>query len=267
MRSGIIFLLIFILLVDVHAQDSIDKPIQIDSVARGIDVSDDVENFLEQGYYDNIPYVDSVPKIDTGYYSQIQQAFSGEEFDYDKTNIKEISFFKKLISRIGTWLSDLIPRGNYGQFSESFYYLLAAVGIALLVWITYRLLFSNKRLLAKDKKEPGEEGEVKFIEKNLMKVDLLPFIEKAKKVEDYALAIRYLNLLNIQLLAQKGLIKWKHTKTNTEFILEIQEAEIKREYISNVNIFNRIWYGGVSIDAKQYEENARYFFNFQRKWR
>ncbi|SJN43086.1 hypothetical protein FM107_12070 [Sphingobacterium sp. JB170] len=222
---------------------------------------------MEQGYYDAIPYVDSVPAIDSNYYQQVRDTFSGEEFDYEKTNIRDINFFKNIFSRISRWLANLLPIGRYGQFSESLSYVLAAVAIALLGWIFYRVIFSDKRLLAKDKKEHEQQDEIKFIEKNLMKVDLIPYIDKAKHEGDYALAIRYLNLLNTQLLAQKDFIKWKHTKTNDEFIREIQDAEIKVEFVRNVNIFNRIWYGGAPVDGQLYEEYVRYFFNFQKKWR
>lgn len=267
MRSGIIFLLLVFSVLNIHAQDSVDSPIQLDSLVNADAFSNDIEQFLTEGHYDAVPYVDSVPMVDSGYYAQIRNAFASEEFDYDKTNIQEVNFFKRFFNRIGKWFSDLMPMDSYGQFSESIYYLLSAIGIALLGWIVYRLIFTNKRLLARDKKEHGEEAEFKFVEKNLMKVDLVSYIDKAKTAQDYALAIRYLNLLNIQLLAQKDIIRWKHSKTNAELIEEIADAEVKQEYTRNVNIFNRIWYGAVTIDAEQYEEYARYFFNFQRKWR
>ncbi|NQD72503.1 hypothetical protein HP439_17380 [Sphingobacterium shayense] len=253
--------------MSIQGQDSIDNPIQLDSLVNTEAFSDETEIFLNEGHYDGVPYVDSVPRVDSGYYAQIQNAYAGEEFDYDKANIQEVNFFNRFFSRIAKWLSDLVPLDSYGQFSESVYYLLSAIGIALLGWIVYRLIFTNKRLLARDKKEHGEEAEFKFVEKNLMKIDLISYIDKAKTAQDYALAIRYLNLLNIQLLVQKDIVQWKYSKTNAELIAEITDAEVKREYIRNVNIFNRIWYGAVTIDGEQYEDYARYFFNFQRKWR
>jgi len=129
------------------------------------------------------------------------------------------------------------------------------------------VLFSGKRLLTKDKDDEDVSAEIKFVEKNLLDIDLASFIDKAQKEGDFALAIRYLNLMNIQLLAKRELIHWKHTKTHVELIEEIESEELKKDFGRNVNIYNRVWYGNLPVDKAKYEEYASYFLTFQSKWR
>src|SRR5690606_41074620 len=63
----------------------------------------------------------------------------------------------------------------------------------------------------------------------LMDIDVESYIENAKKEGDFALAIRYLNQLNIQLLAKRELIHWKYTKSHVELIEEIENEELRSE--------------------------------------
>src|SRR5690606_18632343 len=158
----------------VKAQDTIERTLPFDSLAEDMGYSGNSERYMDDRHYDRIPYVDSVYQVDSGYFEQTARTFSTREFDYDKTNITETGYLKTLRSKISAWISNLFPKQGFGEFSELFYYLLSAIGLAFLIWIIYRVIFTNRRLLVKDKKEQGEQSEVKFIEKNLMKIDLIP---------------------------------------------------------------------------------------------
>ncbi len=46
---------------------------------------------------------------------------------------------------------------------------------------------------------------------------------------------------------------------------ELKDDQLKKEFAGNVDILNRVWYGGMSLDDKKYEAFSHYFLNFQAK--
>lgn len=252
------------------AQDSIEPmpPVLEDSVtmAEPLPMGNWVD-YMEEGYYDTIPRIDQIPQVDTAVYTELIKRYQDPEYDYDRANPNQIGLFAKIWDRLARLLENLFPARQYFQFADLVYKVLAVAALVLFVWIIYRALFSGKRLFAKDKQEEELPDEVKFVEKNLLEVDLQSYIEKAQKDGDFALSIRYLNLLNIQLLAKRELIRWKYTKTHVELIEDIEEEELRRDFSRNVDIYNRVWYGNMVIDKARYEEYASYFLTFQSRWR
>ncbi|GHE40193.1 hypothetical protein GCM10017764_24230 [Sphingobacterium griseoflavum] len=224
------------------------------------------DDFLAEGYYDHVPLFTEIPDVDTTIFDRLSTAYQGEEFDYEHVREQRIGFFKKVFDRIGRWLGGLFPDGNYFKFSDLVYKILASLALVVLVWIIYRTIVSRQRLLSPDEEERAEADEIKFVERNLMDVDLPSYIAQAEKDQDFVKAIRYLNLLNIQLLARKGWIDWKHAKSHVELIAELTDETLKKEFAGTVHIFNRVWYGNTAIDAAQYGAFSSYFVNFQSKW-
>ena len=247
-----------------NAQDSIPDKILPDSLQA--EYPTEVVDFLAEGYYDHVPSFQNLPKVDTAEFEKLAAAYKTEEFDYDKENIERVSLFKRIFDRINRWFDQLFPATNTFQFSDLFYKLLAVLAIVVLIWILYRVVISRRRWLNPSDEKEEDLDEIKFVEKNLLDLDLTSYIDQAKKEGDFVRAIRYLNLLNIQLLAKKGLIDWKHSKSHVELIDELQEEQLKKEFAGNVDILNRVWYGGMSIDQKEYEAFSHYFLNFQAKW-
>lgn len=260
-------LLLFLLRIAVAAmgQDSIYQEILPDSLISG-DEAEPVD-YMAEGYFDKIPYFDQVSDVDSTLFFKLSDRYKTEEFDYENENLEQIGFFEKIFDRIGRWLNNLFPDTQYFKFADVVYDIIALMALLLLVWIIYKVVFSGKRLLGPNEQNETAQEEFRFVEKNLLDVDLLGYIEEAKRQDDFGKAIRYLNLLNTQLLARKGYIKWRYTKSNVELIEEIDDREMRLEFTRNVNVFNRVWYGNEPIDRVKYEELARYFLDFQTKWR
>lgn len=273
MDSRLFFVMLVMSFISVsRAQDTVETvspPLPEDSISMKETeyAPSDWIDYMENGYYDAIPRMSQIPQVDTAIYTGLTGRYKGEEFDYDKNSPNRIGLFKRILNRLGRMLDNLFPARAYFQFTDVVYKVLAMVALVIFIWIIYRVLFSGKRLLATDKDDDDVSNEVKFVEKNLLDIDLASFIDNAQKEGDFALAIRYLNLLNIQLLAKRELIRWKHTKTHIELIEEIVNEELKKDFTRNVDIYNRVWYGNMIINKATYEEYAPYFLTFQSKWR
>lgn len=263
--NRLLLLLTFMgLCLGLTAQDSLERAEVLPPNAKHV-VRD--RSYSDADHYDKVTYMKEFPHTDTAAFKQMLSRYGSDDFSYDEVNNNDVNLFQRAIKRIKEWLSSLMPSSSFINGSDILYKVMAVVAILVFLLILYKLLFSGKRLLGPSEEEDKDLETIKFIEKNLLEVDLASFIEKAKQEQDYALAIRYLNLLNIQLLANKGLILWKPSKTNQELIGELKEEELRNDFKRNVAIFNRIWFSELALDATQYADYASYFLQFQARWR
>jgi len=200
---------------------------------------------------------DSLVQVD---YSRIHKKYAAE-FDYDEANVDGLSFQEKLQRRIKQFLELLFPKWGY-QSGKLYQNLFIFLGISILVFVIYKLVFSGKRVLIIDKKEIQQE-ETLFIEKNLKRLDLKDYIERAIESGKFELAIRYLYLANLQALAKNDFIDWDYRKTNSEFLNEIQDKDLKQRFQETTSIFNFIWFGEFEINAEQFEHYKGVFLNFK----
>jgi len=222
-------------------------------------------DYLKEGYYDRVPRLREIPEVDASAFPEMRDRYRSAEFDYEE-DVVRTNVLQRILGRIRSWLEQLMPDVKHFTFGDWFYKLLATVGILAALLILYRALFSGNRLLARSENERDEDNEIRFVEKNLLDTDLAAYIARAEKGGDYALAVRYLNLRNIQLLARREIVRWRPAKTNAELIEEIRNPEIKREFGHCARIFDRVWFGNAVPDRARYEEYASRFLQFQSKW-
>ncbi|MGJ1433386.1 hypothetical protein ACR79M_17070 [Sphingobacterium spiritivorum] len=221
--------------------------------------------YWEEGYYNKVPRIHDIPAVDSAEFNKMFKKYQSEEFLYNEKVLENINFLKRLKNRINDLLSSILP-DFYFQNPEWMYKLIGAVFVVLLVYVLYRLIFTGKKLYTVQEKEDDEDANVAFVERNLLQVDVHTFVEQALKEENYSLAIRYLNLLNIQTLAKKELVKWNYTKTNIELMNEMDNTELRKEFEACSNVFNYVWFGNFPVTKENYEQYATLFREFQTKW-
>ncbi|MGJ1268915.1 hypothetical protein ACR78F_19255 [Sphingobacterium spiritivorum] len=221
--------------------------------------------YWEEGYYNKVPRIHDIPAVDTAEFNKMFKKYQSEEFLYNEKVLENINFLKRLKNRINDLLSSILP-DFYFENPEWMYKLIGAVFVVLLVYVLYRLIFTGKKLYTVQEKEDDEDANVAFVERNLLQVDVHTFVEQALKEENYSLAIRYLNLLNIQTLAKKELVKWNYTKTNIELMNEMDNTELRKEFEACSNVFNYVWFGNFPVTKENYEQYATLFREFQTKW-
>lgn len=228
--------------------------------------TDEEVNIWDKGLFSEIPQDTKAPIITVKNYKEVLARYESEEFTYSE-NIKDrISFVDRLIARLRNWLSDLMPQSNY-EFKETFYYILGGIAVIILVYIVYKLIYSKNAFFRKDKNEgeDTESDELTYVEKNLMNTNLQPYLKDAVTNQDFSLAIRYLQLLNIQKLAEAELIKWKYSKTNSDFANEIDNNLLKKDFQQCTRIFEYVWFGDFQLNQPDFERYQQDFKQFQSK--
>lgn len=256
-QSLVIFLLIFSQSA-LSAQDStvVEKPVDTVKVK--------VRDYWKKDAFDDISKDTNISGVDTlaaERYAHMQKKYRAEEFNYQEEDIDRLSFWAKLKRRLDQFLDSLFPRRSDAP-SKGMEYVLVFGGIIALVVVVYKLLFSGNTVLMRNKNDDLDD-EPQFIEKNLERVDLESYIQKAIDSEKFELAIRYLQLANLQALAKRGYIDWDYRKTNNDFLNEIKNQDLKKQFQETTSVFNYVWFGEFEIDTSKFERYKLSFLNFR----
>lgn len=226
----------------------------------------EVREYWRSRYYDSIPSAPYLANTNTQTFEQLIAKYQEEDFVYSESVAQKMTFIDTIWNRVVKLLEDLFPKSKT-TVNRTFFYILGAIGAVIFLFLMYKLIFNKNKLIAYlEDEEVGEGKQVQFVERNLMHINVQDYIHDALKNGNFPLAIRYQQLLNIQILSRKGVIDWKHTKTNMELQEEIDNAELKREFRACVAIFDHVWFGEFPIGEKEYEHYVQIFQQFQKRW-
>lgn len=222
--------------------------------------------YWKKDYYKDIPRVDYLSSSSSQTFTDVIERYQSKEFEYIESISDKISIWKSIKDWIGNFFSDLFPKVDSSP-ANWVYDLLGILGALLVVFILYKLFFSGKQFIVDPKEsQDDEESVVDFVEKNLLDVDINNYLKNAIQDNNYPLAIRYQQLLNIQLLAKKDVISWNQTKTNLELTDEIQNENLRSDFKQCSSLFDHVWFGEFEISKSQFDQISMQFQEFQRRW-
>lgn len=86
----------------------------------------------------------------------------------------------------------------------------------------------------------------------ITKTELELRLEEATNAGNYKECVRIYFLFAMKELIHRKWIFWKKEKTNMHYIIEVQGRPGAREFEQIVSIYDLVWYGDYTIDAKSY---------------
>lgn len=79
---------------------------------------------------------------------------------------------------------------------------------------------------------------------------------------DYRSAVRLLHLKILNSLHKFNVIKLSQEKTNREYLYEISDPVLRKQFIELTSLYNKVWYGKYNPQANEYEMMAPGFHSF-----
>lgn len=143
---------------------------------------------------------------------------------------------------------------------QVFFWTLAFLFVTL---IAYRLLFKNKILKRKAKVIENIEDEHPKELADASTYETL--ISEAEEAGNYNLAIRYLFLRTLTNLKDKGVISFAASKTNRQYLNEVNTKGGLDRFEFLVYHYEYAWYGKFSIDIIAYQHLKKEFQLFNEK--
>lgn len=181
-----------------------------------------------------------------------------EELKYDKTKttLKAKDWkFKPKVDEKDPKLTTF--KGLEDIFSAVMYVIAALFILTIIYYIVIDIKKNKNKELSKKALELDN-----FDVDDITAVDFDPLLEEALKQGNYRIAIRIKFLRILQKLQLKNHIDWKPNKTNRKYATEISDTALKQSFRSIANIFDRLWYGNISINEQEYNYCNTLFENF-----
>ena len=152
------------------------------------------------------------------------------------------------ITKIKNWINQQLAILRYSKaFSTALDYFYYALAILALILIIRGLIKGDRRGFLFGK---VVNNEIKIIEneEDINQLNFDELITSAIDSKQYKLAIRYLFLKSLKLLADRELIELRNNKTNHQYISEIKNGQIANAFQRATLSFEWVWYGNFPID-------------------
>lgn len=194
---------------------------------------------------------------------------NGSDFVYSYEKIKQRSWWERFKQAIIDFFQSLGngPGANAENiFIKSFKVIGLIIFISLVVYLLIRFFKGdfNKFWTKKAKNIEIENFE---IEKNIHQVDFPILIQQVTESKNYRLAIRYYYLWLLKKLSAKDIIDWHPEKTNSQYINEIQNDEIKAQFTYLSYVYNNIWYGEFTLSEDDFEKGKNSFLKILNQYK
>ncbi len=181
--------------------------------------------------------------------ANFQAKYQSKEFQYE-VKVVESNFWDRLKEWIYNWLEKLFGLSRIASMKTIgiVVRVVAALIILYVVYLIVKLLINKEGQWFIGKSTTKSMISYQDIEKDLTKVDFEKLIDSTLKSGNKRLAIRYYYLWLLKKMAEKDHIDWNPEKTNSDYLYEIQNRDLKQRFGYASYLFNYIWYGGFDLE-------------------
>jgi hypothetical protein len=174
---------------------------------------------------------------------------SDDEFVYKQTS-EGLSFIQRFI----LWFRQLFNNKAYQQTNYDFYEYLY-IGLAAVVIVFIALRFNQINITGMFKRE-AKKTEIPYGEslENIHEISFDDEIMKAISARNYRLAVRLLYLRSLKQLNDAQLIHWQIEKTNTTYLTELTDTDIRQSFGLLTTQFEYVWYGDFAVNQDSFQQ-------------
>ncbi|PQJ78347.1 hypothetical protein [Polaribacter porphyrae] len=188
---------------------------------------------------------------DRAFNTDLKDTYSDDDFKYkeyiEKKSDSTPTVNKGFIQALGYFMTTIFP------------FLIGGFVIFLILKTVLGLQFnfrekpsSNKNLVQKQLIE----------NEDIHEVDLDTLLAEAITNKEFRLAIRYYYLSVLKKLSTKELINYHKEKTNSEYLFEIENTEMRSQFSYLSYIYSYVWYGEFPVDEKRFHHAAAKYQSF-----
>lgn len=152
--------------------------------------------------------------------------------------------------------------------SETVKNIFSVIGGVLFIIIVGGLLFfiiKNRGLNLFNKSSKKIYSDT-YLAQNIHEIDLEELLNDALKNNQKELVIRFYFLIFLKKIAQENYIKWHPEKTNTEYLYEISNIKLKKDFEYASYLYTYIWYGKFEITDELYNTAQNHFKSIIKKY-
>lgn len=153
---------------------------------------------------------------------------------------------------------DLLPSNNTSSVQ-----VLAVIGVVILLVVIIILLIDSSvftSLTGKQALKVNIEDPDYLDEAELNKA-----LDQTSKEADFKSSIRIYYLMLLERLDKNRLIRWRKSKTNRQYIVEIRKKAIRKDLKRLTRVYEDVWFGEVNLSQDQFSYWSKEFEELMQK--
>ena len=144
-------------------------------------------------------------------------------------------------------------------FKTLLWFIIVGAFVVIIIWF---LLSSNVNLFRK-KAEPVNREEDNLENENIFDIDYDKQIAKAISNNDYRLAVRYMYLQLLRMMADRNIIQYKQERTNSDYLMQLFKSAYYKDFFRMTRNFEYTWYGQFSLGEPGFKAIQQDYYNFK----
>jgi hypothetical protein len=152
---------------------------------------------------------------------------------------------KEEVTGGGFW--DAFYRFFRGNGVRTVTYILLAV---FFIFVVYRIIIVNNLFLFYSSKKVRTYDDEE--EEDIRDENIDDKINKAIREKNYRSAIRYYYLKGLQLLNNKGLIRYHAQATNHDYVYQLSQNPMAGDFRFLTQVYDYVWYGEFAVNDEQF---------------
>lgn len=201
------------------------------------------------------PKTDNIisPKV---FEEDYKNKYKTNEFDYTATKPKE-SIWEKINRKINNFLEAIFGKLNPKKpylYAENIIKIISIIILGISLYFLVKFLLNKNGNLFFSKRNKEIDIYAKEIQENIHEINFIETISHYENIKNFRLAVRYQFLYLLKIFSDQKVIDWNPEKTNHDYILEIQNPKLRKEFHNMVKIFEYVWYGDFDITETEYWE-------------
>jgi hypothetical protein len=220
-----------------------------------------VEDTISAREVKGIPVAaDSLVYKDRAFTPKFQEKYKGAEFQYKSKPVTK-SGWDLFWEWVGNKLDEIFTFGGAGKTVSVLTIVVRIVLVLIVLFVVYIIVMAllNKEgmwIFGRSRKKIAVT-DADF--QDIHQLDFGQLIGSTKDSGDYRLAVRYYYLWLLKKMSMRDLINWHRDKTNSDYLYEMKDGDLKKDFEYLSYVYEYSWYGEFPIDARAFAKAEKAF--------
>jgi hypothetical protein len=199
--------------------------------------------------------IDSSNIIPIQFNPNFKEKYKSSEFQYE-VKVEEKGLWDRFLEWLAYWFRKLfgLSDGISSDMANITMKIVATLIVLYVIYMIVKLVLNKEGQWIFGKSTTKKVVSYHDIERNLKNIDFEKLIKDTIRTGDKRLAIRYYYLWLLKKMSEKSIIDWNPEKTNSDYLYEIKNEELKFNFSYVSYLYNYIWYGEFDIDNTTFDK-------------
>ncbi len=191
-------------------------------------------------------------------FPDLRKQYDSDEFVYE-TRSKKKNAWDRFLEWLNEFFGGSNSNGSSGSTLDTLLKFLAGGIILFVIFLIVKAIMNKEGKWIFGKSSDKHILRYDELEKDLQSVNFEKLIRETRISGEKRLMIRYYYLWLLKKMSAQGYIEWDPEKTNSDYINDLKQADLKADFEYLSYLYNYIWYGEFDVDEQALQKAAQAF--------